>query len=176
MFSAIFVFQKSYTRNILGIGQNKSRSSLFIWHEDGVQRWDGAEPGGGHTIGWRGPTPGRARPLCRPHAPSDIALPPINSLHRKTLRAQTSIPKKYYQPPPSSTRVWEGPEALPGTLPERGIITGGLLHRHSCLQSNAWVVHLGLWVHSSSWMVVFAYLRLHDRSCELPIMIKIILL
>jgi hypothetical protein len=27
----------------------------------------------------------------------------------------------------------EGLEALPGTLPERGIITGGLLHRHAFL-------------------------------------------
>jgi hypothetical protein len=27
----------------------------------------------------------------------------------------------------------EGPEALPGTLPERGIATGGLLHRHAFL-------------------------------------------
>jgi hypothetical protein len=30
----------------------------------------------------------------------------------------------------------EGPEALPGTLPERGITTGGLLHRHACLWSD----------------------------------------
>ena len=30
----------------------------------------------------------------------------------------------------------EGPEALPGTLPERGIATGGLLHRHACLRSD----------------------------------------
>jgi hypothetical protein len=29
LFSAIFVFQKSYTGNILGIGQNKARSSYF---------------------------------------------------------------------------------------------------------------------------------------------------
>jgi hypothetical protein len=29
LFSAIFVFQKSYTRNILRIGQNKSRTSYF---------------------------------------------------------------------------------------------------------------------------------------------------
>jgi hypothetical protein len=28
---------------------------------------------------------------------------------------------------------WEGPKALLGTLPERGIATGGLLHRHACL-------------------------------------------
>jgi hypothetical protein len=44
----------------------------------------------------------------------------------------------------------EGPEALPGTLPERGIAIGGLLHRHACLQSDECVVYLGLWVHSSS--------------------------
>jgi hypothetical protein len=29
LFSAVFLFQKSYTRNILGIGQNKSQSSYF---------------------------------------------------------------------------------------------------------------------------------------------------
>jgi hypothetical protein len=29
MFSAVFVFQKSYTGNILRIGQNKSRSSYL---------------------------------------------------------------------------------------------------------------------------------------------------
>jgi hypothetical protein len=30
----------------------------------------------------------------------------------------------------------EGPEALPGTLPERGIATEGLLHHDACLQSD----------------------------------------
>jgi hypothetical protein len=29
LFSAVFVFQKSYTGNILGIGQNESRSSYL---------------------------------------------------------------------------------------------------------------------------------------------------
>jgi hypothetical protein len=29
LFSAIFVFKKSYTGNILGVGQNKSRTSYF---------------------------------------------------------------------------------------------------------------------------------------------------
>jgi hypothetical protein len=33
MFSAIFVFQKSYTGNILGIGRIKSRSFYFSRHE-----------------------------------------------------------------------------------------------------------------------------------------------
>jgi hypothetical protein len=44
----------------------------------------------------------------------------------------------------------EGPEALPGTLPERGIPVGGLLHHHGPLRSDVWVVYLGLRVHSSS--------------------------
>jgi hypothetical protein len=85
-----------------------------------------------------------------PQVPSDIALPPMNSLQWETVRAWTSIHEKYCKLPLSSTRVREGPEALPDTLPERGIITGGLLHRHAYLRSDAWVVHLGLWVHSSS--------------------------
>jgi hypothetical protein len=76
-----------------------------------------------------------------PRAPSDIALSPINSLHRENAKARTSIHEKYCKPPPSSTLVRESPEALPGTLPERGIITGGLLHHHACLRSDAWVVH-----------------------------------
>jgi hypothetical protein len=33
LFSAIFVFQKSYIGNILGIGQNESQTSYFSQHE-----------------------------------------------------------------------------------------------------------------------------------------------
>jgi hypothetical protein len=36
-----------------------------------------------------------------------------------------------------SIRDREGPEALSGTLPERRITTGGLLHHHACLRSDA---------------------------------------
>jgi hypothetical protein len=74
----------------------------------------------------------------------------FNPLDGKTLRARTLFQKTYYTPPPSSTQDREGPEALPDTLPERGITTGGYLHRHACLRSDVWVVYLGLWVHSSS--------------------------
>jgi hypothetical protein len=76
-----------------------------------------------------------------PGPPSDIALPPINSLRRENPKAWTLFHETYCKPPPSSTRDREGPEALPRTLPERGIITGGLLHHHVSLQSDAWVVH-----------------------------------
>jgi hypothetical protein len=61
-----------------------------------------------------------------------------------------TFPETYRDPPSSSTRDREGPEALPGTLPKREIATGGLLHRHACLRRYEWVVYLGLWIHSSS--------------------------
>jgi hypothetical protein len=57
-------------------------------------------------------------------------------LDGKTLKAQTLFQKTYCKPPLSSTRDWEGSEALPGTLPERRITTGGLLHHHVCLRSD----------------------------------------
>jgi hypothetical protein len=100
--------------------------------------------------------PARRRPhhrVARPHpwprqalvwAPrpsSDNALPPINSLLRENPKGRASIHEKYCKPSPLSTRDREGLDALPGTLPERGIITRGLLHRHACLRSHAWVVH-----------------------------------
>jgi hypothetical protein len=61
-----------------------------------------------------------------------------------------NFPETHRDPPPSLTRDREGLEALPSTLPERRIVTRGLLHHHACLQSDEWVVYLGLWVHSSS--------------------------
>jgi hypothetical protein len=47
-------------------------------------------------------------------------------LNGKTLRTRLIFHKTYCKPPPSSTRDREGPEALSGTLSERGITTGGL--------------------------------------------------
>jgi hypothetical protein len=84
----------------------------------------------------------RATPWLRhqvvwvPGLTSDIALPPINSLHRENPKDQTLFHETYCKPPLSSTRDQEGPEALLGTLPERGIITGGLLHHHASLWSD----------------------------------------
>jgi hypothetical protein len=145
LFSVVFVFQKSYTRNILRIGRNKSQTSYYLMKLPEDRRGDGGGPWAGHTIGRRGPAPGRA-PYVWDHPGSPIKTPwwekpkdPIN------------FSETHRDPPPSSTRDREGPEALPGTLPERGITTRGLLHRHACLRrDDQWVVYLGLWVHSSS--------------------------
>jgi hypothetical protein len=93
-----------------------------------------------------------AAPLCvrPPRSTPDAAPSPIKTPRWEKPKYPINFPETHRDPPPSSTRDREGPEALPGTLPERGIATRGLLHRHACLQSDEWVVYLGLWVHSSS--------------------------
>jgi hypothetical protein len=57
-------------------------------------------------------------------------------LNEKTLRPRSIFQKTYCKPPPSLTRDRKGLEALLGTLPERGITTGVLLHHHGCLRSD----------------------------------------
>jgi hypothetical protein len=97
------------------------------------------------------PAPGPC-PLCvrPPWSTPEAAPSPIKTPRREKPKHPINFPETYCDPPPSSTRDREGLEALPGTLPERGIATGGLLHRHACLRRDERVVYLGLWVHNSS--------------------------
>jgi hypothetical protein len=76
------------------------------------------------------------RPLCvrPPRSTSDAAPSPIKTPRREKPKDPINFQETHRDPPPSSTRDREGPEALPGTLLERGIATGGLLHRHACLR------------------------------------------
>jgi hypothetical protein len=76
------------------------------------------------------------RPLwVRPPWPTCDAAPlPIKTPRWEKSKDPINFLETHHDPPPSSTRDREGPEALPGTLPERGIVTGGLLHRHACLR------------------------------------------
>jgi hypothetical protein len=66
LFSAVFVFQKSYTRNILGIGRNKSKTPRNLPKLPENRRGDGEEPLVGLTT--RGRDLGMARaPYGEPH-------------------------------------------------------------------------------------------------------------
>jgi hypothetical protein len=124
---------------------------LFFPTRDGVQSRVGGGPGASHTIGWRRPAPGCATRWWG-HLAHLLTLPfhlyiPLDG---KTLKPRSIFHETYCNPPPSSTRDREGPEALPGTLPERGITAEGLIHYHVCLRSDVCVVFLGLQVHSNS--------------------------
>jgi hypothetical protein len=131
--------------------RNWTKQFLFFPTRDGVQSRDGGGPGAGHTIGWRGLALGRATRWWGHLA--HILTPLLRLyilLNEKNPKGRSLFPETYREPPLPSTQDWEGPEALPGTLPERGITTGGLFHHHACLRRDAWVVYLGLRVHSSS--------------------------
>jgi hypothetical protein len=81
------------------------------------------------------PGPGPCRPVVSaPWSTSDAAPSPIKTPRREKPKHQITFPETHRDPPPSLTRDREGPEALPGTLTERGIATGGLLHCHACLR------------------------------------------
>jgi hypothetical protein len=60
LFSAVFVFQKSYTGNILEIGQKKFLESYFSRKLPKIRRGEGEGPQASLTLGQRGPCPGRA--------------------------------------------------------------------------------------------------------------------
>jgi hypothetical protein len=132
----------------------KQKPNIQIFNEASrgpKRRWNRAR-GWSHHQGAR-PRPWPCCPMVSPTwstsdaAPSHIKTPPPPTGKPKH---PITFPETHRYPPPSSTRDREGPEALPGTLPERGIATGGLLHGHACLRCDECVVYLGLWVHSSS--------------------------
>jgi hypothetical protein len=71
LFSTIFVFEKSYTGNIRGIGRNKSRTSYFSRTRVGVQRRDGVGQALARTTkGW-GPLVHLLTPPFRLYIPLD---------------------------------------------------------------------------------------------------------
>jgi hypothetical protein len=85
------------------------------------------------ATGW--PATGPHALWVRPPWPaSDAAPSPIKTPQWEKPKAPIYFLETHRDPPPSSTRDREGPEALPDTLPERGITTGGLLHRYACLR------------------------------------------
>jgi hypothetical protein len=148
--SLLFLCFRKATQEIFSeLDETKAKVPFFPKH-DRVQRWDGgcqrsAAPchGAGHPLAVPGYGVGSWPTLG--HSPSANIFPSTGKP-----KSLINFHETYYKPPPSLTRDREGPIALPGTLPERVITAGGLLHHHACLRSDAWVVYLGLWVHSSS--------------------------
>jgi hypothetical protein len=122
---------RKYSRN-----WTKQKPNLLIFTEASrrPKRRQRGATGRPHNRAAR-PAPG-PRPLwVRPPWPtSDAAPSPIKTPRREKPKDPINFLETHRDPPPSSTRDREGPEALPGTLPERGIATEGLLHRYACLR------------------------------------------
>jgi hypothetical protein len=97
------------------------------------RRWRGATSRPHNRAARPRPWP---RPLCvrPPRSTSNAAPSPIKTPQREKPKYLINFIETHRDPPPSLTRDREGPKALPGALPKRGITTGGLLHRHACLR------------------------------------------
>jgi hypothetical protein len=81
------------------------------------------------------PSPWPRRPMVTaPWSTPDTAPLPIKTLRWEKPKHPINFLEIHHDPPPSLTRDREGLEALPDNLPERGIPTGGLFHRHACLR------------------------------------------
>jgi hypothetical protein len=87
-------------------------------------------------------TPPGAWPRASPRPPmvsptratSDAAPSPIKTPQREKPKHLITFPEHIVIHRRRRPKDREGLEALPGTLPERGIATGGLLHHYACLR------------------------------------------
>jgi hypothetical protein len=97
LFSAIFVFRKSYTGNILGIGQNKSRTSYFPdTSQSPKMRRRGARGRPHPRAAWSKPWP-RHQGVRPPGPPPDATLPPIYSPQREKPKGPINFPRNLLQ-------------------------------------------------------------------------------
>jgi hypothetical protein len=53
-------FRKATQEIFMELDKTKAKLPIFL-KRDGVQRWEGREPGGGRTMAWRRPPLGYAR-------------------------------------------------------------------------------------------------------------------
>jgi hypothetical protein len=92
LFSAIFVFQKSYTGNILRIGRNKSQTFYFSWSvTKSEDETEGARSQAHPRAAW--PSPWSRHQGVRPASPpSDAPLSPIYSSRWEKPKGRIAFP------------------------------------------------------------------------------------
>jgi hypothetical protein len=97
LFSAVFVFQKSYTGNILELDEEKGKVPIYLTQRRSPEeRQRRARRRPHHGVAQ--PTPWPRRPVVwAPRPPTDIALPPINSLCRENPKGPNTFPRNILQ-------------------------------------------------------------------------------
>jgi hypothetical protein len=148
-FFAIFVFQKSYTGNILGIGRNKNRSSYFSRHEtESKAETEGSQGQPHHRVAQPSPWL-RHQVVGPPGPPPGVALSPIYSPRRENPKDPINFPENILQ----ATTVIDSRSGGSRSSSQHHAGEGNHHRRSSsspCLpSSDVWVVYLGLWIHSS---------------------------
>jgi hypothetical protein len=140
-FLLFLCFRKVIHEIFSELDKTKAKVPIYLtWRRSPKERRRAARRQSHHRVARA--TPGHSTRWCGPLFHLLISLFRLYiPFVTKILGDQTLFHKTYCKPPPSSTRDQEGPEALSGTLSERGIIIKGLLHHHVSLQSDAWVFH-----------------------------------
>jgi hypothetical protein len=97
LFSAVFVFQKSYTGNILGIGRKKAEPPIFTEASRRPKMRRRGARGQPHHQGAR-PSPWLRPPVVRPPGPPPDAAPsPIKSPRREKPKGRIAFPRNILQ-------------------------------------------------------------------------------
>jgi hypothetical protein len=130
LFSAVFVFQKSYTGNILGIGRNKSQTFYFSRSiTKSEDETEGARSQAHPRVAR--PTPGPRHQGVRPAGPPpDAALSPIYSPRREKPKGRIAFPRNILQAAAVAV-ARSGGSRSSSRHP-----AGGLIHHHGRLRSD----------------------------------------
>jgi hypothetical protein len=110
----VFVFQKSYIGNILGIGRNKSRNSYFSRTKDEDRTRAGGGPGVGHTLGQHGWPLGHATLWCGPPGrPLTLPLRLYKASRLKTLDQSAIFEKEFCSSAAATDEFWGTEVSVP---------------------------------------------------------------
>jgi hypothetical protein len=135
IFSAIFVFQKSYTGIFSELDETKAEPPIFTEASRRPKmRRRGARGWPHHRGAWPSP----------PGPPPDDAPSSIKTPRREKPKGRIAFPENILE----AAAVIESRSG--GSRSSSRHPARGLLHHHGRLRSDMWVVYLGLRVHSSS--------------------------
>jgi hypothetical protein len=95
LFFCCFVFQKSYTGNLLGIGRNEDPNSYFSWTKDEDRKRAGGGPEGRLTMRGRAPLLAAPRGGEAPGGPLTPPLCLFKASISKTLKESLFFPKQF---------------------------------------------------------------------------------
>ena len=122
----LFLYSRKASLEIFSELDETSRGSLFYQNTpEGPKEQRRGATGAPHATRARPRGQARPRVVWAPWGSSAAALSPTYSPRCKNPKGLSQYPRKVPETPPPSTLTREGSETLPGTLPERGIITGG---------------------------------------------------
>jgi hypothetical protein len=122
----LFLYSRKASLEIFSELDETSRTSLFSQKApEGAKKQRRGATGAPHAMRARVPPWPRPHTVWAPRGSPAAALSPTYSPRENNPRHPSHYPRKVPETPPPSTLAREGSEPLPGTLPERGIVTGG---------------------------------------------------